>query len=451
MTWLVDLDEHAASRAVVRALRAADPRTEVVRAPRAEPSGLVLCSRESAALDELLSATAGAGWHVIVVAVEKGLEPWSVLARGAADVLTWDGDPEAVLARVARAREVDELVRAPQVSATLRGSSPALAAALRDLVTAARFARGPILILGETGTGKELAARVAHRMESGSGPLVVVDCTTVVPSLSGSELFGHEKGAFTGAVNVRIGACAAANGGTLMLDEVGELPLELQSELLRVVQEGTYKRVGSDTWHTTRFRLVCATNRDLAEEVRAGRFRADLYHRIAASTVRMPPLRDRPEDVVPLFTAFVAEAEGRREPVRLTSWVERAVRARAYPGNLRDLRQLAQRVAARHVGPGPVTPGDLPPADRPDRAGPAVSAEPDEDRDLGTLLARVVRVHLAAGTNLRDLRERVAEVAVDAALSEAGGNVRAAAVRLGVTDRALHHRLAEARKRTAVS
>ncbi|HWO58720.1 MAG TPA: sigma 54-interacting transcriptional regulator [Umezawaea sp.] len=419
-------------------------------APKAEPAGLVLCSRESAALDDLLSRTASAGWHVIVVSAGKGLEPWSVLAGGAADVVTWDGDPAAVLSRLARAREVDELVRAPQVTSTMRGSSPALAAALRDLVTAARFARGPILILGETGTGKELAARVAHRMGSASGQLVVVDCTTIVPSLSGSELFGHEKGAFTGAVNVRIGACAAANGGTLLLDEVGELPSGLQSELLRVVQEGTYKRVGSDTWHTTRFRLVCATNRDLAEEVRAGRFRADLYHRIAASTVRMPPLRERPEDVVPLFTAFVAEAQGRADPVRLTPWVERVVRNREYPGNLRDLRQLAQRVAARHVGPGPVTPGDLPHADRPDRSRPVL--EPDgEARDLGELLDRVVRVHLAAGTNLRDLRERVAEVAVDAALSESGGNVRAAAVRLGVTDRALHHRLAEARKRSEVS
>ena len=127
----------------------------------------------------------------------------------------------------------------------------------------------------------------------------------MVPSLSGSEFFGHERGAFTGAVSQRTGAFGAADGGTLFLDEVGELPLRLQAELLRVIQEGSYKRVGSNTWNRARFRLICATNRDLAEEEQRGAFRRDFYHRIAAWRCHLPALRDRAGDVVSLAEHFV--------------------------------------------------------------------------------------------------------------------------------------------------
>ena len=184
-------------------------------------------------------------------------------------------------------------------------------------MVAARYGRAPILILGETGTGKELAARVAHGLGSQhDGNLVVVDGTTIVPTLLGSELFGHERGAFTGAVSVRTGACSAADQGSLFLDEVGELPLELQPELLRVVQEGTYKRVGGDRWLHSTFRLICATNRDLKRDVEGGRFRADLYHRIAAATVTMPPLRDRRRGCAAAFSRiFVGRRAVRRRAV----------------------------------------------------------------------------------------------------------------------------------------
>jgi transcriptional regulator with GAF, ATPase, and Fis domain len=378
---------------------------------------------------------------IVVAPAGDHPEPWSLLASGAADLVLWNGDPNPVLARLARLHEIERLVAAPPVSGLMLGSSPALRRALRDLVTAARFGRGPILILGETGTGKELAARVAHTVsaERSTGQLVVVDCTTIVPTLSGSELFGHERGAFTGAATVRTGACAAASGGTLLLDEVGELPLDLQPELLRVVQEGMYKRVGSDRWQRSDFRLICATNRDLESEVAAGRFRSDFYYRIAASTIRLPPLRERPEDIVPLFTAFIAQANGALAGVELSAAVSAFVRQRDYPGNLRDLRQLALRVASRHVGPGPITPGDLPVADRPLTAVAAPSTN-------GSGLAESVLAQLRDGLTLRELREQVADLAVDIALREAGGNVRAAAARLGVTDRALHLRRAQRRE-----
>src|SRR5678816_4688946 len=141
------------------------------------------------------------------------------------------------------------------------------------------------LIAGESGTGKELVARLIHALDrrEPKGPFVVLDCTTVSPELAGSEFFGHERGAFTTAVTAREGAFAMADGGTLFLDEVGELPLALQAELLRVIQERVYKRVGSNTWKQADFRLVCATNRDLAAEEAKGNFRLDLFHRIASS------------------------------------------------------------------------------------------------------------------------------------------------------------------------
>ena len=135
----------------------------------------------------------------------------------------------------------------------------------------------------------------------------MLDCSTLVPSLSGSEFFGHERGAFTGAVDARDGAFALAAGGTLFVDEIGELPPELQTQLLRAVQEHTYKRVGGNVWRQTDFRLVCATNRDLQADVAAGRFRQDLYYRIAGVCCHLPPLRDRLDDVPVLTEYFLRE------------------------------------------------------------------------------------------------------------------------------------------------
>lgn len=454
MTWVLDLDTLPRTKAIARAVCSIGKNMRLVEAPdNTELTGVVVCSSTSHDLHRTLAEATSTDTQVIVVSVaDDHPEPWLVLAAGAADLVIWNDDPRPVQARLERLSEVERLITSAPVAGVIRGSSPALRRALSDLVTAARFGSGPILILGETGTGKELAARVAHSVaaSSRSGHLVVVDCTTIVPTLSGSELFGHERGAFTGALTVRTGAFAAANGGTLLLDEVGELPLDLQPELLRVIQEGTFKRVGADTWQRTNFRLICATNRALDDEVAAGRFRADFYYRIAASTVRLPPLRERADDIVPLFKAFFLEASGPAGSIELSPAVTTALQERGYPGNLRDLRQLAYRVAARHVGPGPVTPGDLPPADRPPTPGPYVSRLGQRTLDGATdgsaaTFAECVRSQLRQGKTLKELRECVAEVAVAAALDESGGNVRAAAVRLGITDRALHLRRAQQR------
>ena len=169
-----------------------------------------------------------------------------------------------------------------------------------------------MLSLGETGTGKELAARLIHTLDRRprKGDLVVLDCATVVPQLAGSEFFGHERGAFTDAVAGRDGCFALANGGTLFLDEIGELPLTLQAELLRAIQERTFKRVGSNVWRSSVFRLVCASNRELLAEVGQSAFRMDLYYRVASVTITLPPLRDRNRTSSRWFRALDSHSPG---------------------------------------------------------------------------------------------------------------------------------------------
>ncbi|RJS47282.1 sigma-54-dependent transcriptional regulator [Nocardioides cavernaquae] len=382
---------------------------------------------------------------VVTPAAATAAAAWSLLRAGAEDVVGWDGAGTAValVRRLERWRKVDAVLASPVVTDLFVGSSQQLRHALVELVELALFGSGPILLVGETGTGKELAARLVHAMPGTptTGDLVVLDCTTIVPSLSGSELFGHERGAFTGADRSRAGAFAAADGGTLFLDEIGELPLPLQAELLRVIQEGTYKRVGGDVWARTSFRLVSATNRDLEAEQRAGRFRSDLYHRIASGVVRLPPLRERPSDVEPLFRHFLAEATHDAAP-ELSRPVAAMLHERAFPGNLRELRQLAYAVAACHCGAGPVTPGEIPARYRPetDATGPSL---------VRGALERAVRTCLGYGVSLPDLKAMVADLAVDVALTEHDGNAHRAATALGVTDRAIQLRKQVPKPRTA--
>ena len=255
----------------------------------------------------------GGQTRIIAVEISRPLptaEIWRLLEAGAADVVFWNHDRESaeqIKARLERWDAVDALVDSAWVRDRMIGSSPAWRTKLRELVEAARFTTSPVLLMGESGTGKELAARLIHELDQrpGKANLVVLDCTTIMPELSGSEFFGHERGAFTGAVAQREGAFALANGGTLFLDEIGELSMPLQAQLLRVIQEGTYKRVGGNAWQRTEFRLVCATNRNLAEQVRRGAFRGDLYFRIASLVYTLPPLRERTEDILPLVRHFM--------------------------------------------------------------------------------------------------------------------------------------------------
>ena len=195
-----------------------------------------------------------------------------------------------------------------------------------------------VLLLGETGVGKEMVARALHTLSGRTGALVVFDCGAVSPNLMESELFGHAKGAFTGASSARMGAFLEADGGTLFLDEVGELPLELQPKLLRVLEARTVKRLGEDRHRSADVRVISATVRDLAARVKDGRFREDLYYRLHVVPLRIPPLRDRLEDLPALVQQF-AQGMGRPEFVPPPE-LFRQLKGYAWPGNLRELRNV---------------------------------------------------------------------------------------------------------------
>jgi DNA-binding NtrC family response regulator len=285
------------------------------------------------------------------------------------------------------------------------------------------------LITGETGTGKELVARGLHRI----GPrkdrrFITVNCSAVVESLFESELFGHVRGAFTGATDHKPGLFEAADGGTLFLDEIGELPLSVQAKLLRVLELGEVHRVGSLESRRVNVNVLAATNRDLRAEVSAGRFRSDLYYRLNIVEVKLPPLRDRREDIPYLTAAFVRDAAERlNKPLAgLTPGAERLLAMAPWEGNVRELRNVIERASILTDGSF-ITERELSLSMPQDLLMPARSSAPAaspvaEPRD-SDLLANVEREH------------------IQRALAKAGGNKKVAAQMLGLSRRALYRRL----------
>jgi transcriptional regulator with GAF, ATPase, and Fis domain len=392
-------------------------------------------------------ASHGGQERIICIALSKSmlLSPgaWQLRKAGASDVFAWDHSPETARqasARFERWNQIDDIIMSPLVKNNLAGQSPMWIRALRQAVEIAQFTDASVLIMGETGTGKELVAKLIHTLDARQNKrnLVLLDCATIVPELSGSEFFGHERGAFTGAVASRDGAFALANGGSLFLDEVGELPLNLQAELLRVVQEHTYKRVGSNTWQKTDFRLICATNRELFAEQAQGNFRSDFYYRIAGWTCRLPPIREREDDVLVLTKYFLAELYA-DDPPEIDDAVGEFLLTRNYPGNVRDLKQLLARIAQRHVGPGPITIGDIPEEE--------IACEDGERIDWrGEKLENTIRMAIASGASLKEIERTAGEIAERIVLRDVEGNLQRAAVKLGITDRALQMRRATRRQ-----
>jgi PAS domain S-box-containing protein len=231
------------------------------------------------------------------------------------------------------------------------GQSPALRHVLRDVEQVA-VTDTAVLIQGETGTGKELFARAIHAASKRRDkPLVTVNCAAIPATLIESEFFGHERGAFTGATTKREGRFALADGGTIFLDEVGELPLELQSKLLRVLQEGTFELVGGSVTRKVNVRVVAATNRDLVREVKEGRFREDLFYRLNVFPLTLPPLRERKEDIPALTAAFARRfaQEIGRSFVSPTSENLRRLQGYSWPGNVRELQNVIERAVITAV------------------------------------------------------------------------------------------------------
>ncbi len=235
---------------------------------------------------------------------------------------------------------VEQQVDGPQAFEQLVATSATMRR-LFGLVERLAPTETPVILLGETGTGKEGLARALHARSGRRGPLVVVDCGAFAPTLIESELFGHARGAFTGAVAERAGAFSEAEGGTLFLDEVGELPLDLQPRLLRALEGHQVKRVGEDRHRTIDVRIVAATNRDLEAEVKAGRFRSDLYFRLAVAALHVPPLRERREDIPVLVQAMIAQFG--REPLDLSADLMAKLTDYQWPGNVRELRNVVAR------------------------------------------------------------------------------------------------------------
>jgi two-component system response regulator FlrC len=290
-------------------------------------------------------------------------------------------------------------------------------AAATSLIRAVAPRDTTVLITGESGTGKEVVARAIHALSRRrDGPFVAVNSAAIPEGLIESELFGHEKGAFTGATASRAGVFESAAGGTVFLDEVGELSAAVQARLLRVLQERTVTRVGSQRTVDVDFRLIAATHRELGALVRQGRFREDLYYRIAVLPIGLPPLRERTEDIEPLVRRFLRELEPHRDAT-VSPEALRRLGEHSWPGNVRELRNVIERalvltgeaaIGIEHLQlePGP--------------GGPGATSDP-------------------AGSRLRDLEQR----AILEALEAVGGNRRAAAERLGISLRTLQYRLKE--------
>ena len=240
--------------------------------------------------------------------------------------------------------------RATRSSSGLTGRSKAFVAMMEQVSRVAPTDTA-VLLLGETGTGKEMVARAIHEASPRAhAPFVPVDCSGLAETLVESELFGHEKGAFTGALARKAGLVEAAAGGTLFLDEVGDIPLGLQVKLLRLLETGTFRRVGGIEPQHTSFRLIAATHRDLLQRVRGELFRADLYYRLAAFPIRLPPLRERRDDI-PLLAESLLARLGGEEPRQLAPDAIECLRRYDYPGNIRELRNILERAGLLTDGP----------------------------------------------------------------------------------------------------
>ncbi len=344
-----------------------------------------------------------------------------LVRAGADDYLTKPYDVDALVARILASTPSPAADSGEAAEPTPFGRSEATLRLAADLERLARTDL-PVLLLGETGVGKEVAARYLHASSARkSQPFVAVNCGAIPSELMESQFFGHEKGAFTGAVTAHVGYFEEAGGGTLFLDEVGELDPRLQAALLRVLNDGDFRRVGGRSPIRFRGRIVAATNADLAQLIAARGFRQDLYFRLAVVELRIPPLRERPAEIIALAEAFAAEAAVRagRERLVLDESARAAMLAHPWPGNVRELRNRLERAAALT----------------------------DSEIIGATDLFPEQRLDLPAADTLASARDRAELDQIERAMTLSGGRVSEAARHLGISRTTLWKR----RKRQAES
>jgi len=357
--------------------------------------------------------------EVIVLTAHGSVESAvAAMKLGAFDYLQKPvGSPAELRLLVSRALERRRLVAKDEVQREMRRMPPLTYGdpVMQPVVNALeRVAptNATVLLLGESGTGKELAAQAIHEQSPRArGPFVPVNCAAITETLMESEIFGHEKGAFTGAASARRGRLELADGGTLFLDEIGELKPELQAKLLRVLQERRFERLGGTRTIAVDVRWIAATNRDLDAMVASGQFRGDLYHRLAVFPIQLPPLRARRQDILPLAVSLLARisADLGRPALRLGDRVRERLLEGSWPGNVRELSNTLERAAI--LADGDVVRGE----------------------DL--------QISIAPVSGQADTIEEIERQAIRRALDEVGGNRRRAAERLGMGERTLYEKI----------
>ena len=410
----------------------------IASAPQPFPAVVTdLSMPDGSGLDVLAAAkNRSSSTEVILVTAHSTIEnALSAMRSGAYDFVAKPFEAAELAALVGKAIEKQAIVVENQrlkahlsrISSTeVLGKSLAMRKVL-ELATRIAAAKTTVLITGESGTGKERVARAIHdRSERASGPFLVVNCGALPEALMESELFGHEKGAFTGAGSKNLGLFRQAEGGTVLLDEVGELPLSLQVKLLRVLQERSVRPVGAAQEVPVDVRVLAATNRDVEADVASGKFRQDLYYRLNVIRLTLPPLRERSDDVPLLAERFIQRfaAEMGKEVVGFTPDGLRALTAYRFPGNVRELENVIERAvalsASRVIGLG----------DLPESISGHASAPAQTLLDLPP-----------EGLNLDDVLNEAERRLLLAALERSGGVRKRAAELLGVTFRSLRYRL----------
>ena len=353
---------------------------------------------------------------------------------GAFEYLPKPFDVDHALALIRRAaveaRQAPAAVAAPGESPEILGQAPAMQEVFRAIGRLSQ-STATVLITGESGTGKELVARALHRHSPrAAGPFVAINTAASPKDLLESELFGHERGAFTGAQAARRGRFEQAEGGTLFLDEIGDMPPDLQVRLLRVLADGEYYRVGGHAPQRATVRIIAATHQNLEERVREGLFREDLLHRLNVVRLRLPPLRERPEDIAPLARHFLLKSarDLAVDPKVLSDAALAALIAFSYPGNVRQLENVCHWLTV--MAPGQlVDVQDLPPDVRARPAANGEQAEPHWEQALDSELARALaQGERAVGDRLQREFERTL---IRRALAHTGGHRMDAAARLG--------------------
>ena len=399
-----------------------------------------------------LKLPAGSGFDVLAAALKANPETDVIvmtafgsiedavraIREGASDFLTKPVDTDHLILIVDRAlerrrlkrravlleEELQERMSLPRLVGTSEGLKEALVQVQRVAPSDTT-----VLILGESGTGKELLARSVHQLSSrAKGPFVAINCAAIPEALLENELFGHERGAFTGASTRKLGRVEIAQGGTLFLDEIGELPLSLQPKILRLVQEKQFDRVGGTETRQVDLRLVTATNRDLKAMVADRSFREDLYFRLSVIEIAIPPLRERTDDVVPLAESFLEKFSrdaGRRRPLTFSDAALRTLREHAWPGNVRELQNAIERAVILCSG-DVLEPEHL-----------RINTQPMRRPSFSDVID--------LSGSLSEIRDRAADAAeaevVNRALDAADGSVEQAAVTLGLSANALRKRI----------